>query len=147
MSLSRPAILAYIALVFVSGAVLGVFGDRFYSAYAVSTTVRGGPKSGPKLSPEEFRKHRVQLFQSRLKLTESQVMQVGLIYDETRALYEEARKRSQPELEAINKNQQDKILAILDADQRVEYEKIVKEREMFQEKGKKGGPPGRPPGF
>ena len=143
MSLSRPAILAYVALVFVSGAVLGVFGDRFYSAYAVSPSHSGGPK-GPRLSPEEFRKHRFKEFQERMKLTDSQVTQIGLIYDETRALYEEARKRNQPELEAINKDQQDKILSILKPDQRVEYERILKERE---DRSKKGGPSGRPPGF
>jgi hypothetical protein len=132
------------ALVFVSGAVLGLYGDRAYSAYTISA-VRN-PK-GPRLSPEELLKHRMQLFQSRLKLSDAQVTRIGLIYDETRALWEEQRKRSQPELEAIKKNQEDKIMSLLDARQRVEYEKILKEREQLQEKGKKGGPPGRPPGF
>ena len=143
MSLSRPAILAYIALVFACGAVLGVFGDRLYSAYTVSA-VPGNPK-GPRLSPEEFRKNRVKVLQSRLNLTDAQVTQIELILDETRALFEDQRKRSQPELEAITKMQQEKTLAVLNADQRVEYEKILKERENRGKKG--GGPPGRPPGF
>jgi hypothetical protein len=145
VSLTRPAILAYIALVFACGAVLGVFGDRFYSAYTVSP-VRGNPK-GPRPSPEEFRKYRVKVYQSRLKLTDAQVMKLELILDETRVLVEEQRKRSEPELEAITKSQQDKTRSILSAEQRVEYDKILKEREHFQEKGKKGGPPGHPPGF
>jgi hypothetical protein len=147
VSLTRPAILAYIALVFASGAVLGVFGDRFYSAYAVSP-IHGNPK-GPRQSPspEEFRKNRVNWYQSRLKLTNAQVMQLELILDETRALYDEQQKRSRPELEAITKSQQDKTRSILNAVQRVEYDKILKERELMQEKGKKGGPSGRPPGF
>jgi hypothetical protein len=89
----------------------------------------------------------MQLFQSRLKLTDAQVTQIVVIYDETRALVDEYYKRSRPELETINKNQQEKILQILNADQRVEYQKILKERELMQEKGKKGGPPGHPPGF
>ncbi len=143
MSLTRPAILAYIALVFACGAVLGVFGDRLYSAYTVSA-VPGNPK-GPRLSPEEFRKNREKVLQSRLKLTDAQVMQIDLILDETRALYEEQRKRSQPELEAITKMQQEKTLSVLNAEQRVEYEKMLKEREA-RGKMKGGGPPGRPPG-
>ena len=146
MSLSRTSILAYLALVFASGAVLGVFGDRVYSAYTAVSTVRlGGPKGPPRTSPDDLRKHRTQEFQARLKLSDAQVTQLGLIYDETRVLYEEQRKRTQPELDAINKNQQDKILAILNADQRIEYEKSLKEREGRGKKG--GGPPGRPPGF
>ena len=144
MSLSRTSILAYMALVFASGAVLGVFGNRLYSAYTVSA-VPGNPK-GPRLSPEEFLKHRFQLLQSRLKLTDAQVTQVRLITDETRALYEEQRKRSQPELENINKNQHEKMLGILNPEQRIEYEKMLKEREG-RGKMKGGGPPGHPPGF
>src|SRR6476646_2611383 len=116
--------MAYIALVFACGAVLGVFGDRFYSAYTVSTVKTGGPK-GPRPSPEEFTKHRFKVFQDRLKLNENQVMQIRLIYDETRALYEEERRRSLPELQKINKDQQDKILKVLKEDQRPEYEKIL----------------------
>jgi len=144
VSLTRPAILAYIALVFACGAVLGVFGDRFYSAYTVSAVRAGGPK-GVRISPEDVRKKRMQDFQARLKLTDKQVIQIGLVYDETRVLWEEQRKRTQPELDAINKNQQDKILEILNPDQRIEYEKSLKEREGRGRKG--GGPPGRPPGF
>jgi len=142
VSLTRPAILAYIALVFASGAVLGVFGNRLYSAYTVSP-VRGNPK-GPKPSPEEVRRNRVKVYQSRLKLTDAQVMQLELILDETRVLFEEQFKHSEPELEAITKSQQDKTRSILNAEQRVEYEKILKEREN---RGKKGGPSGRGPGF
>lgn len=143
MSLSRPAILAYIALVFVSGAVLGVFGDRSYSAYVVSTARTGGPKA-PRPSPEEFAKHRFKVFQDRLKLDEAQAMRIRLIYDETRALYEEQRRNSLPELQKITKDQQDKIFKVLNAEQRPEYEKILKEDE---DRRRKGGPPGRPPGF
>jgi len=141
VSLSRTAIAAYLALVFACGAVLGVFGDRFYSVYTGSTVARSGQK-GPKMSPEEFTRHRFKVLQDRLRLTDSQLTQIHLIYDETRALYEEQRKRSLPELQKITKDQQEKILKLLNEDQRGEYEKILKEDEDRRRRPGPGGPRG-----
>jgi hypothetical protein len=136
MKLSRAAVALYIGLVFASGAVLGVFGDRLYT---VSTNVNKAKRL--KTSPEELRKMRLKEAKERLSLSEDQVTKLGLIYDETRARYEEQRQHSIPELQKINKDQIEKIRAILTPSQRDEYNRILKERE---ERGKKGG--GHPPG-
>jgi hypothetical protein len=147
VKLSRMAIAGYVGLVFASGAVLGVFGDRLYNVSTVSGKIGGG-KTGIKLSPEEFRKKRLEALKSSLSLSDEQVTRIGLVYDETRALYEEENKRSFPILRSIDKNQIDKISAILTPKQREEYDQLLQQRR--EDRKKKGGRPGGPgpgPGF
>ena len=136
MKFSRGAIALYMGLVFASGAVLGVYGQRLYS---VSTVTAPTAKRRP--SPEEFRKRLLTTMETRLQLSPEQVTQWGLIMDETRARFEEANAKTRPEMQAIRKEENEKLRAILSPKQWAEYESYVKER---QEKGKRVG--GRPPG-
>ena len=92
MNVSRKSIALYVALVFVSGAVLGVFGDRLYT---VTTVASKNTKAKP--SPEEFRRGYLGFMQKRLTLSETQVTQLGLILDETRARMNEVHERTIPE--------------------------------------------------
>ena len=48
MNFSRAAIAAYVGLIFASGAVLGAFGTRLYTAS------REASKPGPRPNPEEL---------------------------------------------------------------------------------------------
>ena len=138
MKFSRGEIALYMGLVFASGAVLGVYGQRLYSASTVSasTTAKRQPNT------EEFRKRLLSRMEARLQLTPEQVTQWGLIMDETRGRFEEANARIRPAMQAIRKEENERLRAILSEKQWAEYEKFVQER---QEKGKRGG--GRPPGF
>jgi len=138
MNFSRKTIALYVGLVFVSGAVLGVFGDRLYTV----TTVTKAKNAKP--SPEEFRRGYLGFMQKRLNLTEPQVTQLGLILDETRARMNEVHERTVPEQQEIQKTQSDKIRALLTPAQQSEYDVVVKER---RERMKKGGPRGGPGGF
>jgi hypothetical protein len=140
MNFSRKTIAFYVGLVFVSGAVLGVFGDRLYTA----TTVVSKGKNAPKPSPEEFRRGYLGFMQKRLTLSDSQVTQLGLILDETRARMNEIHERTIPEQQEIQKSQSEKIRALLTPEQQSEYDVVVKER---RERMKKGGPRGGPGGF
>jgi Spy/CpxP family protein refolding chaperone len=140
MNLSRKSIALYIALVFVSGAVLGVFGDRLYT---VTTVVNKGAKGSAKLSPEEFRRGYLGFMQKRLSLNESQVTQLGLILDETRARMNEVHERTVPEQQEIQKAQSEKIRALLTPAQQTEYDVVIKERrERMKKGGSRGGGPG-----
>jgi len=139
MNVSRKSIALYVALVFVSGAVLGVFGDRLYT---VTTVASKNTKAKP--SPEEFRRGYLGFMQKRLTLSETQVTQLGLILDETRARMNEVHERTIPEQQEIQKSQSDKIRALLTPAQQSEYDVVVKER---RERMKKGGPRGGPGGF
>src|ERR1700730_10793100 len=140
MNFSRKSIALYVGLVFVSGAVLGVFGDRLYTV----TTVISKGKNAPKQSPEEFRRGYIGFLQKRLTLTEPQVTKLGLIFDETRARMNEIHERTVPEQQEIQKAQSEKIRALLTPAQESEYENVLKE---IRERRKKGGPRGGPGGL
>ena len=140
MNFSRKSIALYVGLVFVSGAVLGVFGDRLYTV----TTVASKGKNAPKPSPEEFRRGYLGFMQKRLSLTDPQVTRLGLILDETRARMNEVHERTIPEQQEIQKSQSEKIRALLTPAQQSQYDIVIKER---RERMKKGGPRGGPGGF
>lgn len=137
MNFSRKTIALYVGLVFVSGAVVGVFGDRLYTV----TTVTKAKNAKP--SPEEFRRGYLSFMQKRLTLTETQVTKLGLILDETRARMNEVHERTIPEQQDIQKAQSDKIRALLSPAQQAEYDVVVKERrERMKKSGSRGGPGG-----
>jgi len=137
MNFSRKTIALYVGLVFASGAVLGVFGDRLYTV----TTVTKAKNAKP--SPEEFRRGYLGFMQKRLTLTDTQVTKLGLILDETRARMNEVHERTIPEQQEIQKSQSEKIRALLTPAQQTEYDIVVKERrERMKKAGQRGGPGG-----
>lgn len=121
MMLSRARMLLYVALIFGSGVLLGVFGNRLYTVNSVAAT---GPKN-----PEEWRKLYMTEMRERLHLRQDQVTQLNGILDETRSRFHEIHEKYRPEMEAMKQQQTDKIRAILDEKQRPEYEKLHAERE------------------
>jgi len=136
VKLSRLTIALYVGLIFASGVVLGVFG---HSLYAV-TTVR----SNPNPRPEDVRKKTLAEMQNRMKLTDEQVAKINSIYDETRARVHEVHEKYRPQMDAITKDQRDKVRSILSPDQVGEYEKMLKERDEHQ---KQNGGRGQGPGI
>ncbi|MGD1091043.1 MAG: hypothetical protein ABSB35_03510 [Bryobacteraceae bacterium] len=132
MKLSRAAIVVYVGLVFASGAVLGALGHRLYTVSSVSAkTTR---------NPEEFRKRVISEYQSRLKLSDAQVGQLSAIMDETRTRVEDTRQKMKPAYQKIHEEQTEKIRAMLNPDQQIEYEKIRTEREAGREKQQSRAP-------
>jgi hypothetical protein len=121
MKLSRSAIAFYFALVFASGAILGVFGQRLYTA----TTVNANATK----NPQEFRKRVIAEMQSRLKLDDKQVVRLNAIMDETRAQFEETRQKNRPTYDAIQEEQTRKVRSMLTPNQLGEYEKMHRQRE------------------
>jgi len=133
MKLSRAAIALYVGLVFASGAVLGVFGHRLYTVSSVSAKAAR--------NPEEWRKKTMTEMQTRLKLTDDQVVKLNAIMDETRTRVEETRQKMRPAYEKINEEQQSKIRALLTPEQQVEHEKMLKERQERQKQNGHGQAP------
>lgn len=123
MSRSSVTIALYLLLVFSSGAAVGVFGYRVYSG----TPVNARPRQKP--SPEEVRRQFLNEMQTRCKLTPEQTQQVVGITDETRAKFHETHQRYDADLRAIRDGQHQRIAAILNPEQRSEYEKMRAERE------------------
>src|ERR1041385_5486286 len=139
MKLSRSSIALYIGLVFISGTVLGAFGDHVYG-------VRVSPlKSGKaQKSPEEVRHSIIDFWKTHLKLTDDQVVKVGLIMDETRARMDEIHRETIPAQQEVRREQMDKMRSMLTPEQTVEYDRLQKARE---DRIKKGGSRGGPGGF
>jgi hypothetical protein len=138
MKLSRSAIALYVGLIFASGGVLGVYGNRLYNASTVSAKAP--------FNPDEFRKKVVAEYQRRLQLSDEQVQKVNLILDETQAQVKEIHAKSDPAMKAVHDNQIEHITEILTPAQRTEYEVMRKERQEQRQK-QYGGRPGGGPGF
>jgi hypothetical protein len=150
MKLSRATIVFYVGLVFVSGAVLGFFANRLYSASAV-TALTGGTFYNPTQTaknspptPEEFRKLLMGEYQKRLQLTDDQVQRMDLILDESQAQVKAVHARMDPELDAVRANQITRMNLMLTPAQQTEYEKMRKERQDRQKQQKRGGRSGGP---
>lgn len=131
MKFSRTSIILYFVLVFACGGVLGVFGQRLYSASTVSAN---------RPRPEEFRKKALAEYQTRLKLSDEQVLKFNALMDETRARVGEVRKQMHPQYEKIHQEQTEKVRAILTPEQSAEYDRMLKEREERQKQNGGRGP-------
>lgn len=146
MRFSRAKIALYMGLVFASGAVLGVFGDRYYTSITTLERGKGKGKGKRRMSPEEFRRGYMDYMQRRLKLTPDQVARLGIFLDETQQAMDELMRRTAPEQQALRQQQTEKIRAMLTEEQRAEYEQMLREREEFNRKNKDkrpGGPGSR----
>ncbi|MEO8099490.1 MAG: hypothetical protein ABI811_17465 [Acidobacteriota bacterium] len=122
MKLSRATIALYMGLVFVSGATLGIFGNRYYDA-TTATNIRNRGKRPP--SPEEFRKMYLNEMQKQLGLSTKQITKLSSIMDETRALLDELHKRAVPERQEIDRSQNEKIRSVFDPIQRQKYDEMM----------------------
>lgn len=129
---SRAAVASYLALVFLSGAGVGAFGHRLYSAKTVDAA-----KQRP--DREAMRKKYLLEMESRLKLDADQMRQLVAILDEFRGRYQAARDRVDPEVKQIQQEQRGRIRSILRDEQRSEYEKLIIERERKRAEEKKSG--------
>ncbi len=124
MKLPRLTIALYITLIFASGMVVGVFGHRLYTVNTVAAkTAR---------NPEEWRKRYTVEMQNRLRLEPQQLAQLNTILDDTRKRFDQVHIQHRPEIEAIKQQQVAKIRAILNDEQRVEYEKMREERKQHE---------------
>ena len=117
----------YLALVFLSGILVGGFGVRLYTLSPVSASVN--PRS-----PEEFKRRYIDEMHAQLHLSDQQVKQLGPILDETRQRYREFHERYKPELKAIQNQQVGKIRSILTEGQQPEYSKMLEDREKQRQK-------------
>lgn len=131
MTFSRSATAMYLALVFASGAVVGVLGHKFYNAREVNATSRP--------QPDEWRRKYMDEMQTRLNLSSDQKLRLNILLDETRSRVREAQARAKPEIDQIKAEQVEKIRSMLDEKQRVEYNKLRKEREERAKQQKDSG--------
>jgi hypothetical protein len=114
-------------VVFLSGSVLGAVAYRLYAVNAVQGVAVDRKQA--KMSPEEFRKHYVEEFRTKVKMDDQQVATLQQILDQTRTEFHKMRDKMNAEGEAIQNSQVEKINAILRDDQRPLYAELRAERE------------------
>jgi len=113
---SRFSAIVSVALVFLSGALVGAVANRLYT---VNTVASLGPNipPHPEMSPEETRKHLIAEMRAEVKLDDHQVTELEKIYDHTREEFYEIHKRFDGEGRAAREQQTEAIKAILRPDQ------------------------------
>ncbi|MBI3207881.1 MAG: hypothetical protein HYZ37_03150 [Candidatus Solibacter usitatus] len=130
MAIKRSGVLVglYVLAVFASGVLVGGFGQRLYSEKTVSA------KSG-RPSPKEFRARYVDSLKTRLNLDQAQLTLLTEILNESDARFKASREKMDPEMKQISLDQRSKIAAMLNAQQKVEYEKLLEERKNRKKRG------------
>ena len=115
----------YMFVVFLSGSVLGALGYRLYSP----PSARSG-SSGPRLSPEEWRRKNMEEMRQKLNLTPDQVEKLNTVYDETHSRFEAAHDTHGQVVKQIREEHVAKIRSLLTPDQLPKYEQLRAEREQ-----------------
>ncbi len=108
-----------LAAVFLAGVLLGIAGTRVYS--------HRGPGSAH-LSPQEYRIQLMEMLDRELDLAPDQEEQVEFILDQISDRFRTVREAVEPEFQAIRAERAERIMALLDAGQRIRYERILEER-------------------
>ena len=113
--------IAWLTMVFLAGVAVGVAGYRFASASAVSAQSRP--------SPEEYRNRYITEMRTRLQLSPEQENNLTVILDDTRRQFRDLREKHRPEMDDIQRQQTERVNAILNPTQQAEYAKMRAERE------------------
>lgn len=121
---SKLSAALYLALVFLSGSVVGGFAYRLYSVNTVSATLSRRP------DPVEWRKRYMDEMRTQVMTDEQQDAQINQILDETGAAFGQIRDRERQEAQNVQNAQIDKIFALLRPKQRPLYAKLRAEREQ-----------------
>ncbi len=116
---SSLVVLGYLLLVFLAGAAVGGFADHLY--WGRTPTAR--------LSPEQYRVKLVTELTKRLNLDPGQVDKLNGIFDATGAGFREIHKRIEPDLTTLRTSHDERVRAILNDQQRAEYDKWRAERD------------------
>ena len=122
----------YLFLVFSSGAALGVFSDHLYTTKTVIAK-----SVAVKSDPNEFRHKYMDEMKTRLKLDGNQLSTLGHILDETDVQMHDLHQKYRPEMVSIHNAQVDRVKGILTDTQRLEYQKMLAEREARRAAEKK----------
>ena len=115
---SNLVVLGYLLMVFLAGAVVGGFADRTFF-----------PGKETRLTPEQYKARIITELNKRLKLQPDQLNRLDGIFDETGDHFRAIHKKIDTDLNALRSEHDDRVRAILTAEQRTEYDKWRAERE------------------
>lgn len=127
MPRTRLSAILYLAVVFISGIVLGGFATKLYTAKA-SVPAATAPRT-----MEEFRKRYMGEMHQKVGVTDEQAAAVAKILDDTKKKYDEIRREERPRRDQIQQEQIDAIRAVLTPEQITAYEAWRAERQKAQQ--------------
>jgi uncharacterized membrane protein len=130
MMRSNARLVLSLLVVFASGVVVGVVGDRYL--------VKRQEAAQKPRTPEDYRRAYVEEMQRRLRLTPEQLNRLNQILDETREQFRQLREKHRPEFRALQDQQTARINEILTPEQREEYARMRKEREEKRRQEERG---------
>ncbi len=121
---SRSSAILSVALVFLSGALVGAVANRLYMVNTVSSNYTTLPPRPPDRNPEDVRRHRIAEMRTDVKLDDQQVKELEQIYDRTLEQFKEIHKRLDAEGRTVQDQQIAAIKAILRPDQVPLYDQL-----------------------
>lgn len=122
----------YLGLVFVAGSVLGAAAHRFYAVQTADARLSQPARKSSKGRRAEL----VTCLRDQIKLTQEQAAEASAIYDDVGEQYHEVRQTIDPEVEALRAQRAERIMGLLDDEQKIKYQEILAERERKRaEKG------------
>src|SRR5215469_1430945 len=98
MSQTKLSAFLSLAVVFLSGAVMGAFAHRLYMVRTVPANSLSTAPVNRRPTPEEQRKHLIEEVRNVAKLDDQQVVQLNKIYDDTRERFDKAHKKANAEM-------------------------------------------------
>ena len=122
---SKKTVAIYLGLVFAAGSILGVAAHRFYAVQSADARVTTTTRK----TSEEYRKELMVCLRTELKLSPEQVLEVDRIYDDIGERYKEVRKVIDPDVKALRVERTERIMSLLDDQQKVKYQQILDDRE------------------
>ncbi|MFN3327038.1 MAG: hypothetical protein ACK5AZ_26390 [Bryobacteraceae bacterium] len=116
----NPRVLSVLLLVFLSGAICGALAMRFSAQYSI---VRLGPywkEGGKEISLQKFKRE--------LNLSPAQTEEVETVLDDFVMYYQTL----QSQMDEVRASGKDRILLILDSQQRLKFEKMMHDLQSKQ---------------
>lgn len=129
---SKKTVAIYLGLVFAAGSILGAAAHRFYAVQSADARVAATTRR----TSEEYRRELMVCLRTELKLTPEQVIEVDRIYDDIGERYKEVRKTIDPEVKALRVERTERIMSVLDDQQKVKYQQILDDRERKRQEEK-----------
>jgi Spy/CpxP family protein refolding chaperone len=121
MTRKNLSIAFYLALVFVSGSVVGALGYRTYNPPAAR-----GSNAPP--APGDWRRQYMEESKARLNLTDEQIGKLTVILDQTAERFREQHEHENEMVNEIRDDHMARVRSILTPDQLPKYEALHQER-------------------
>lgn len=124
MNQSRARAGLYLAAVFIAGGAFGFSMSQFYSQPVAEAGVSAAAA---------YRRDLLHSLDKRLNLSDEQLSEVIVIFDEINDRFREVRDAMEPEFEAIRSERADRVMGVLTAEQKANYQLMLDERQRARE--------------